>query len=396
MTKFVSPTRVELTTPVNPAKENAMLALHCQIWDLNDSQTVTIYRVIGGQTEDLTYGEDLLASVDDRVYLARRILSDGSVVYFLSIMGVNKKDQGQYYCEVLSRQNEGSSRVLSRNAIDDVEVRVYYYPEDTYPMCTTKAPQIIYTGTRIVLNCTSESGFPLVSLSWKRTRTHKETKTIQIDNNGTSYAELAVDVTLADQNDIFLCEMKSTAFPEHKGKTCHIGPFKIMQNPDHSLYPVEDSVQSTDNINVHDLITKPNKIYTDASITKDKKHCQKLCSSSMSSNLSVWRMATLIAGALAFVLLIIGLTLYVKIYQETAYRKRRQAQQLAPSRQPIDCLYEELKSRQDFEGNKVYMALVRPRKPDSLAVPVTNMTIEPEGNYTLTPTTFNVNTVIQQ
>ena len=380
-----SATKVTLTTPVNPVKEDAMLALHCHIQDLTDSQTVTIYR---GDGEQLSWGDDILTSADERAYLARRILSDGSVVYFLSIMDIRREDRGSYTCEVLARVDQ----VLSRIAIDSVDVGVSYFPTEQFPLCEIKAPPVIYSKTRIALNCTSEQGSPDVKLTWKRTRTSEVVNAEQTNENGISYSVLYLDITLYDNDDMFLCEMKSDLFPDKLG-SCHVGPLQVIQNPSHAGLP--DKEQDSDpgqNNNNAGVVTLQPDLYTQISRTTDKLQCQKMCALKVSSNIQIWRTATVIAAVFAFVLFIIGIIIYLKICQESAKRKKRLSQPLPPSRQPMDCLYEELKYRQDNEGNKVYMALVRPRKPDSLAVPVSNMShvLDPEGNYTLTPTTFNV------
>ena len=383
-----SATKVTLTTPVNPVKEDAMLALHCHIQDLTDSQTVSIYRGVGEDFEQISWGDDILTSADERAYLARRILSDGSVVYFLSIMDIRREDQGSYTCEVLARVNQ----VLSRIAIGSVDVDVSYFPAEQYPLCNIKAPQVIYTGTRIALNCTSEEGSPDVKLTWKRTRTNEVVKSVQNNENGMSYSVLYLDITSYDEEGMFLCEMKSDIFPDKSG-SCHVGPLQVIQNPAHAGPPDKeqnpDPGQKNDNAGA---VTLQPDLYTQISRTEDKKQCQKMCAVKVSSNIQIWRTATIIAAVFAFVLFIIGIIIYMKICQETAKRKKRLSQTLPPSRQPMDCLYEELKYRQDNDGNKVYMALVRPRKPDSLAVPVSNMShvLDPEGNYTLTPTTYNV------
>ena len=414
----IATTRVSLSAPVNPVKEGGMMALHCLVSEPSDDQSVTIYRWIDGKSETISWQDDILNSVDDRAYLATRILGDGSAVYFLSITEVTRADEGRYSCEVLQRTDRGLGTVSE----DSIPVQVRYYPANPSPECASNyAPHSkIVSGTELAMNCSSEQGFPTVSLTWKRAGTRGESITRnavqhQVNSQGMLISEMHIRVSLKDKDAVFLCQMKSDAFPDSV-ESCHIGPLVVIPNPnepsvllpdnnDNDVYRGEpDYPLLEDDVNNKrpdtDLYSD-----TDADDEQDKLRCKSVCSEATTTT-SIWRIATVIASAIAIVFLLIAIAIYIRIHHEATSNRqmeiRRRSQQMqlhyattAARGQPLDCVYEELKYRHDSDGNKVYMALVRPRKPDSLAVPVVRNVTDVEGNYTLTPTTINNNTCPQ-
>ena len=78
-------TRVELTSPVHPATVGCILALQCQVWNMEEEYTVNIFRVINGRTDQLTFKDKYTtdSSLGQRGFLAKRTFSGGSLVLFL-------------------------------------------------------------------------------------------------------------------------------------------------------------------------------------------------------------------------------------------------------------------------------------------------------------------------
>ena len=97
------PPIIKVTAPINPVREDAMISIHCQIWNKVEGQEVTMSRKLKGaaRSQRLSWDEKVQNDDDDRIFLAERRLTDGSVVYFLSIIEVTQSDEGTYFCKIV-------------------------------------------------------------------------------------------------------------------------------------------------------------------------------------------------------------------------------------------------------------------------------------------------------
>ena len=154
-------TRVKISSPIDTPREGELLSVYCQVWDMQPGHEVTISRELSnGKGERLSWNEDILLSVDERVFLAVR-RKDGSLVYFLTVMDVTRMDEGSYSCQIVL---QSELRVISA---DSMEMRVNYFPLETYPRCS--GPVQVMNGVEAVYNCSSTDAFPSINLKWSGT-----------------------------------------------------------------------------------------------------------------------------------------------------------------------------------------------------------------------------------
>ena len=311
--------KIEVTAPVNPVRVNGVVSIHCQIWDLTPGHEVTLSRrtVTKTETERLAWNGDLQTSVPDRVFLAHRILEDGSNVYFLTLMDVVKEDKGTYNCTVLSD-------TYQKVAEGSTNLDVQYFPAESHPLCTPLTVQPIMEGKQLVLNCTSEEANPTVSLQWSRTGGSK-LSSITRKRNGVVYNEIRVRPSLADDGALYICEIKSHAFPL-EDSSCHVGPIKVLRNPQKPIPP--PGTVNTNNPG-NGATTYPSDANdgsisdkTDATRNKTTNlidQCKDTCSASH-MNVMFWIICTIVAAFCACIFLIIGITLIVKTRQLPRYQ----------------------------------------------------------------------------
>ena len=217
--------RVSSMSPVNPVKIGGILSIRCQVWSLNASLEVTMSRKCGsGPTERLSWNQDVLPAIEDRVFLAARKLQDASTIFFLSVIDIDKTDQCDYTCKVIN------SDTLHKVAGDTVSIEVYHFPEDSFPMCSSSlSPTYLFIkqGDSVSLNCSSEVGKPLVELEWSIAGQENDmlTSARQRVRHGMVFSQ--VTVYPKDQT-IYICTIKSIEFPEII-RVCHVGPITVMQ-----------------------------------------------------------------------------------------------------------------------------------------------------------------------
>lgn len=381
-----SETRVVTSAPVQPVKEGGILSLHCQISNLAANHYVTISRQLDDELdpEILSWGDDILGSIGDSFFLAVRQLNDGSIIYFLSIIGVTIRDQGRYSCKVMPSTQD------SVVAIDHTDIKVMYFPRDPNPLCTPKQSLTVYAGTPLTLNCTSQSANPAVTMDWSRTGSGSVPKSMTVQRDGLSYTELRLRASLSDNEAVFLCQITSVAFPG-KVKTCHVGPIVVLPNPNDLPDDDGDDKEGTpggDNTDENrqpifyppfpvadPFPTTAVDLFTDKT-TGDHQNpiadCRDVCSS-FSSPKFFWIVATVVACALAFLFFLMGGTLLWKYrqanaQQHTYYATNAKAFAPHPHHQhpTREYIYTELESKRgtvvtpsENLGSCVYMSLER-------------------------------------
>lgn len=363
---------VVASAPVHPVKEGAILSVHCQINSLAANNYVTISRQLDGEESPqiLTWGETVLGNIGDNVFLAIRQLNDGSIIYFLSIVGVTIRDQGKYICKVMPSTQDFVV------GWDSTFIKIQYFPRDPHPNCTPKTQGLtVYSGTPITLKCTSQTAFPEVALTWRKGADRvPESNVRSMKHNGTSYTELRFRASLSDNEAVFLCQLTSPAFP-NKVKSCHVGPITVLPNPNDPSNPGKPGDRPLPTVRLPPLFypTKdPTSInlYTDSNIERDVADCKEVCSS-FSSPRFFWIAATVVACALAFIFFIMGASLLWKYRQAHAQQQTYYATSAKPfPAHPREYIYTELDSKRGIPnteniGSCVYMSLERRENHDN-------------------------------
>ena len=347
-----SQTRIELTAPINPVDENGILSIHCHVFNLQKDHDVTMIRTLAGGSERLSMNEDVLTSVEDRVFVASRQLNDGSVVFFLSIIDTTKADTGLYECSVLSTSGRGDDLPS-----ESVYVESTYFPSESDPVCSSSLADgnlEIQEGEELQLNCSSELASPQVFLSWERNgaRTWQHPNEEIIDNRVFSF--VTFKPTRKDNNAVFVCTVSSISFPE-RTQTCHIGPLTVLFNPNtnnNNLIPV-DSVTSKvpSNTKGDDKVIQDQTFNSEIDIWSEiPQECQSACSAT-STSVFYWILATIVAAVLAIVFFLVCLSVFLKYY---SMKRADHGPYYLPGQLTAEEIYSEVEQKRD---NRLYMAL---------------------------------------
>ena len=327
-------TAITVTTPVNPVEQGAIFAFHCQVWNLKDGQEVTLIRK---HDKTRIFLNDVLQLTDERMYLAQRQMSDGSTVYFLSIMAVSRQDEGKYTCKIID--TDGTPNLPS----DTITLQTLYFPPDSDPQCSRMPNTPVYAGTYMSMNCTSHVGNPPVTLQWINSKTQEPyTKTRKYANKDIVSVVLDFKVTQQHSGIIFMCQMTSASFPGKK-PSCHTGPFEVLPNPDGSLHPTVTPPISHQDVTNTDIISITMNTF-------NQKDCKQKCSVLKSPTL-FWIIATVATIIMALIFFILVVTLFLK------YRKMPVTRKYCAPAAPVGKVYDEIQRRQI--DDRVYMSLVK-------------------------------------
>ncbi len=296
--------RISAISPVNPVKIGGILSIRCQVWDLDIGHEITLSRKCAhGPTERLSWNEDVLPAIEDRVFLASRKLADGSTIFFLSVIDIDKPDECDYSCKVLN------SDTLLAIASDEVKIDVMYFPKETYPMCSSSyvPTSIINHGDIVTLNCSSEIGKPVVGLEWS----FAGHTNIVLEDTETHVRHGMVvsqtEVRPSDQ-DIYICTIKSEEFPEVI-RVCHIGPISVQPSTD-----ATDVTVKTNAMVVVDTIPKIGIVVHPTRNNANLTQCPGMCAPIMHNRSYIkLKVTTIIASTIAIVMLLIVITLNIKL-----------------------------------------------------------------------------------
>ena len=342
--KCTSETNVITSAPVNPVEKDGILSVRCQVWELENSHDVTLLRTINGDIQRLSLGEDILSTVGDRVFLAVRHMGDGSVVYFLSIMHVMRKDEGLYTCSVRAKSTG------SQIAVSSIRMNISYFPSDSDPDCTD-VPSIVQVGTLITLNCSSDEGYPRVSLTWSRAGADELKPISYVTKDNRVYASYTFKIGMNDHNSVFLCTVSSKEYPSLT-QQCHVGPLKVMSIS--GVIPYDDlssELTTTSDVKVHR--SSPGSPGAPFEINPTfKANCDQVCAEMSSNSTFYWIVSTVVGFIFAVLFLIIVLVL---IFKYLRLSNRKEPNYIAALPAPREKVYAELDSRRS--DNKVYMTL---------------------------------------
>ena len=346
--QHVTAERIEATAPVSPVEEGSILSLHCRVWDLNPSNSVFLFRETISGVQQLSMNKNVQVTDNYDIFLADRQLTDGTIVYFLTIIDVKRySDEGKYTCKVMS---ETLSHVIAEESVD---IAIQYFPDDTFPVCGVTTATTVQAGTNIVFNCSSDSANPTVNIKWSQSGVTLQSRTVTRD--GTSYSTLKFIAKSSDNGAIFICTISSPAFPDQV-RTCHVGPLTVRGNAGNSAEYPRASKPSTISSNFEtDIIETQTK--TDL-INSCATKCSVFSSSSM-----YWVLATVIAVFFAILFCVSGIALYVK-YRRVHNEQRQR--QLTLRQQAVEDVYEKIEYRPGQPT--LYMPLDKASKLDTLVV----------------------------
>ena len=336
----LTPVRVIASAPVNPVESNGILSLHCQVWKaVAEGHEVTIFRTLKtGETQRLSVNDNILSDVDERIYLGVRKSTDGSAIYFLSIIGVTRRDIGEYICKVF----RVSGAAVVEIAGDSINITSTYLPPDPKCQASTGEPQLkVIAGSLLKLNCSSEIGYPPVTMEWTRTGTTTPLNSRQFIREKVIYKEVSLRLTLQDDNAIFICLTTSRAYP-NTAQSCHVGPIQVLPNKDQMNTQVTTISDFTQVKDISPSATEVNVLISGHD-NEVRQKCLKTCSTSKNSFIFYWIIATVGASALALLFLILGIYLLVRYLSLTEEDGRRQ---------PSEKIYTELEAEQ-----MLYMSL---------------------------------------
>ena len=341
-------TRVEITSPVYPVTFGGILALQCQVWNMQDEYTVNLFRVVDGRTDPLSvrgkYDSD--STLGQRGFLAKRTFSDGSLILFLTVVDIVQSDGGKYSCKVYSWTDETINNV----AQDSMIIEIYTFPSTKFPSCESDRNTLtLISGENVILTCTSEKAFPVVQLNW-----HCINLEITFSlrdatiNEKTITSKLALTVDSSYNGAIFECKMTSAGFPDRE-RNCIIGPLKIVQDEldvGQSNKPGMNPVESNGIQNV--------------GISKGEI-CNTPCPSEDKYTLLYWAVATVGTTILMFIFLTTTIMYCYKYF--TISGEVVAAQGSFTSCDGSEPVYVSLQRRQPPERNSMFMSVEDPNNP---------------------------------
>lgn len=341
---------VELSAsaPVNPVQEEGILSLMCQVTDLNpDIHGVRISRHVSGRQEWITYNNVIFVE-DERIFLAVRHIGDGSVIYFMTITGVTREDEGEYTCKILQDLNAVASK--------SVDITVDYYPEDTFPICQFNSPIEVEEGKELTFNCTSEEASPPVSLEWTRTGSSKTYAATESRINGLVTSTLTIVPKWEDHNGMFLCKIAFDGYHPDP-KSCHIGPIQVIRKSE--IHEPGTDTKNRVTLTAMPVLTTNTMLRFATLSTVESIDCRKTCSYFNSSVLQ-WVIGTVVAAFLAILFFIIGVVILYKWNQIVDNDFRHQHNNMRHMHATKEDIYMELEKRR--ECDRVYMALDKENK----------------------------------
>ena len=354
-------TTVEISIPVYPVTIGGILALQCQIWNMESDQIVKMFRVINDQTEEIISGTRYLSTtLGQRVFVTHRTMPGRITVYFMTILDMSLRDEGEYLCRVYTL----SGRDYVKLAEDAVHVEVYFLPNSIYPQCqsTPAITENMHTGVQLTLSCISAKGAPAVTLKWKdnsnkeiASRTDRQDDTV----TSVSYQRLSDGI-----GSVFICEMTSPGFPDFI-RRCRIGPITITKTVDIDMEVLSPKVTNP-----------PTKQKTLISFND----CSSECPKDNEYTILYLSVSTVAAGILCVVFLtstIIWCYKYHNISIEITDTQRRRNITSCDGSEPV---YVSLQARQEPDRSSLYSAPERRsiyKEPDKSS---TYMSVEDPNN----------------
>ena len=339
--------RVTISSPTKPVAVGGILAISCQVWNIKDDYTVHIVRVLESRTEPITNGEYINAERMG-VFLATRTFTDGSGVYFLTMIDASHSDKGQYICKVFD---------LSLYTVineDSMHIDIYSYPSNN-PRCTStpNQPVTLRMYDTLTLQCTSEKGVPIIWMKWMNNKIARYIADRNRTDENLVHSEATVQIDESLQGAVFSCEITSAGFPDWK-RTCNVGP--ILVNSDKFVQGnsgiITNVAGNNEGQNEHTNVLKPHLTGTCAS-----------CSPSDDMLQFYLTIATIGTGFLAIIFLTLTIILCYKYNRISSVSQREPTRVLTPQ-QSIEPVYVSLQ-RRSVNADREYMTLEDPNNPEN-------------------------------
>lgn len=352
-------TRVAISAPVNPIQEGGILSIRCQVWQLQKGVQVTIFKTASegdgyaSQPQMITVDNVITVNSDD-VFLAERHMADGSTVYLLSVIRISRQEAaGVYVCKL--RDIVG---VITDLPSDSVHLEFSYFPDKSDPMCTAtgdiQTSPAIPAGANLTLICSSAAGNPRVVLEWdKQNEINRNTHTFTRD--GRVYTSLNFRVSNRDSGVMFICSVRSSAFPG-RVQTCHYGPIVVEGANTNDRRPHDDDTTLPPMVNTIMVVSTLDKSHYAS--TKDDgiiKDCRRECSTA--SRYKYWVIITTSVGIIAFVLFIIVFWMALRYQRTRSTWSDYQMTHTGHTTTNRERLYAELQTKQ--RESVLYMSLSR-------------------------------------
>ena len=342
-TQTIGKTTVEVTSLPYPVVVGGILAISCEIRNMQEEFTVSLYREFDGITEQISLGELYYPSaLSQRVFISRRALSDGKTIYFLTVVDVSQDDQGEYICSVSTMKN----RQIMGIATHSITIELFSFPQNVYPKCQS-IPNIMRVNeeTKVKFICSSGITNPVVELQWRIS--NNEDSFTSIDNiyEDKLSSEITLIAKRSHSGATFVCTMTSSGFPERQ-KSCYVGPVTVVYDGNEKMIDKDSrlgDLQSTDH---------------DSSLSKG---CGVSCPSDDTNTFIYLAAGTMGAAILMFTFFTTTLILcckYCKISGEV-----RAVQRSVPYDDGSEPVYVSLQRRPEPERSSMFMSVEDPNNP---------------------------------
>ncbi len=342
--------RVTLSAPKDIVGIGGVLALQCQVWDIQSHFTINIFRETSTHAEQITNGEDISRpSARLNTFLTKRTFPDRSAVYFLTIADISEGDGGNYLCKVMDLKK------LVYIAEDSTQVNIYKPPAKLYPLCVSTPNQPITLNIRdtLKLKCTSEKGMPPVNIRWIDAGSKRQLQSHSIYDQTLINSEVVIQVDESFHDAVFICEITSEGFPEWK-RLCTVGPVTIRSYS-------SDKVNFQNAVGNRDVNSHPTEQCGQCSSTNDMR----------GHHLTV---ATVFMALLATFFLVTTIIMCYKYNSISEQTQRRPTRRAVTSQPTVDPVYVSLQRRpqstysrrpQSTYSEQEYMTLEDPNNPES-------------------------------
>ena len=361
-------TTVEVTVPIHPLTVGGILAIQCHIQNMEDDYTVRMFRAINGRTEHLTtemiyFPSSVEQQGEQRLFVSKRTMPGGILVYFMTIVNLSYDDEGEYLCRVYTLSGGDYVKVTEGST----NVEIYFLPNRIYPQCQSEPvlTENMNEGVQLKLKCISSRGSPEVALRWVDNLNQEIFSTTK-NQDDTVSSEINVRTATSRHGLIFICEMSSPGFPGFK-RTCKIGPITIKEKMERKKPPIIQPVIPMDPVET----IKGNIITTN--------ECTK-CSSENKYTILYLSMATVAASILCMVFLTTTIIWCYKYHNISSEITNPQQRRNITSYDGSEPVYVSLQARQEPDRNSLYSAPDRRsiyKEPDKSS---TYMSVEDPNN----------------
>ena len=344
-------TTVEVTSPYRPITVGGILAISCEIRNMQAGCTVSFFREFNGDTEQISEDDTYFSSsLSQRVFISKRATSASTNIYFMTLVDVSHGDQGEYTCSVSSIKN----RRLGEIAANSVTLEILSFPRKSYPVCQSIPNMMrVNIGTKLRFVCTSERTSPLVELQWSTSNKDVSSSIDDMNNKEIISSEITVMMEHLHNGATFVCKMTSSGFPERQ-RSCFVGPFTVISRANENGNTVIDSRgRESSNKQSRDTNRDSDPILSEG--------CDDSCSPEDTNTVLYLAAGTMGATILMLTFLTTTIILcckYCKIAGEVRVTQRN-----IPCSDGSEPVYVSLQRRPEPERSSMYMSVEDPNNP---------------------------------